>query len=186
MFFDKILASTILLAYTAAQVTSGVVDAATQDTDYPLFAQFFAEGGSLEGYTWEAHKVATADGYVKVLFHLTGHETKEIESNGKTVLVVNGAGSNAMTFLGPDFMNGSFGDRAATRDVYNQGIKTAVESVDPSVHEGLTALKAALTEEQWSEFVLEMEALDVDVEDVLATTEAPELDEAARACADIA
>jgi hypothetical protein len=29
MFFDKILASTILLAYTAAQVTSGVVDAAT-------------------------------------------------------------------------------------------------------------------------------------------------------------
>jgi hypothetical protein len=50
----------------------------------------------------------------------------------------------------------------------------------------LTALKAALTEEQWSEFVLEMEALDVDVEDVLATTEAPELDEAARACADIA
>jgi hypothetical protein len=186
MFFDKILASTILLAYTAAQVKSGIVDAATQDTDYPLFAQFFAEGGSLEGYTWEAHKVATADGYVKVLFHLTGHETREFESNGKTVLVVNGAGTNAMALLAPDFMNNVYGDRATTRDAYNQSIKDLVDAEDPAVNERLTALKEALTEEQWSEFVHELEALDVNAEDVLATTTAPELDEAARACADIA
>jgi hypothetical protein len=135
MFFDKILASTILLAFVSAQVDkdtvkSGPVDPATQDDEYPLMSQYFAEGATYEDYTWEAHKVVTADEYVKTLFHLTGRKSQETPSNGKTVLVVNGAGSNAMSYFGQDYSNPVADSRAATRELYHDALKQAIEADD--------------------------------------------------------
>jgi hypothetical protein len=45
------------------------------------------------------------------------------------------------------------------------------------VHGVLTAIKEKLTEEQWGDLVTAMEARDVNIDEVLAATTAPELDE---------
>ena len=76
----------------------GLVDPSLQDEKYPLIAAVFADGGEYSDYTWEAHRVKTADGYIKTLFHITGNtKSPNFKPKRQPVLFVNGASTNAMS-----------------------------------------------------------------------------------------
>jgi len=67
------------------------------ESAYPEMAAFFDSNGEYSDYDWEAHEVVTDSGTIKTLFHLL--PANGTPSKGKTVLMVNGAMTNAMMWL---------------------------------------------------------------------------------------
>ena len=103
MFTKNLLSAALVAAIANAQtdLELGLVPADQRDSLYPEMASYFQEGAEYEGYTWEAHRVKTADGYIKTLFHITGMDADPSYKPTKKnpVLFINGATSNAMSLF---------------------------------------------------------------------------------------
>ena len=87
-------------ATTLETLSLGKVPDDLKDSLYPEMAIYFNDGGEYADYTWEAHRLETADGYMKTLFRVTG-STKHpgFKPKRQPVLFVNGSISNAMSFF---------------------------------------------------------------------------------------
>ena len=66
-------------------------------TDYPEFAQDMAKWG----YTWDAHKVETDDGFVLTTFHVTGKVNEHVQTDNERapILLMHGQGCDAESWV---------------------------------------------------------------------------------------
>jgi hypothetical protein len=115
---------------------------------------------------------------------LTGKESGDVESNGEVVLVVNGAGTNAMSYFVPDYLY-PVGTTAEEKRKHESEIAQLIKDKDESVYGILTSLKEKLTEGEWTKFASLLSIKDVDVDSTLAEASPPKYDEQEQYCADL-